>query len=326
MTKIARFQACSLVISLALALGAPIVARADEPLDPVAQEAQQSFAAGREAVKKGELGRAVELFKHSQELKPTPGTLLNLASVEEQLGKLTAALMHFKLALTELPAGDDRLPVATDAIARLTPRTPSLRIDLAVGAVMNMRIKLDGASVATSSLGADQPLDPGNYEIVTQTPGHEDRRYEIKLIEGAHLTVAVEAGKEIAPRATVAAPPMSRRSSLQSVGFVAGGVGLAGLGLGAVTGILAIGKKGDAATLCPDPTRCGGEGRDVAGTGHALAAVSTASFVMGAVGVAAGVTLVLLGRDRAPAPAAARVIVNPLVLPGGAGLGASGSF
>src|SRR4051812_33839736 len=131
MTKIARFQASSLVISLALALGAPIVARADEPLDPVAQEAQQSFAAGREAVKKGELGRAVELFKHSQELKPTPGTLLNLASVEEQLGKLTAALMHFKLALTELPAGDDRLPVATDAIARLTPRTPSLRIDLA---------------------------------------------------------------------------------------------------------------------------------------------------------------------------------------------------
>src|SRR4051812_48607669 len=67
-----------------------------EQLDPVAEEAQQQFIAGREAVKKGELARAVALFKGSQELHPAVGTLLNLARVEEQLGRVASALEHFQ--------------------------------------------------------------------------------------------------------------------------------------------------------------------------------------------------------------------------------------
>lgn len=255
-------------------------------------------------------------------LDPSPGTLLNLAKVEEQLGKVASASAHFQLALKQLPESDDRYPVAREGVARLGPRVPSLRIDRAVGAPAAMRIKLDGVAVAVSSVGVDQPIDPGTYTVSTTAAGHEERRYEVKLIESSHLTLAVEPGKELA-LGGAPAPPAARFSAAQMVGLAAGGVGLAGLGIGAATGILAIVKKGQAASACPMPSRCTADGIETAAGGKALAGVSTASFAVGVAGIGAGVVLLLVGRDKAPAPPA---VVSAAVLPGGGGVVAVGNF
>lgn len=312
----------------AFLLSAPALAQLPPPkLDPVAQEAQQLFMEGREAVKKGELGRAVALFLRSQELHPTVGTLLNLASVEEQLGKIASAMEHFELAGKELKEDDDRLPVAREGAARLKPRVPTLRIERAAGAPATMGIRVDGAALAASQVGAERRLDPGTYNVTTEAPGHEERRYQVKLIEGAHETLAVEVGKPV----TLLLPPSGtapRSSSVTTAGWALGGVGLAGLGVGAVAGILAIGKKSDAAAQCPNPASCGSAGLESAAAGRALAGVSTAGFVLGGLGVAAGVTLIVVGRPRAAsAPQqAVSARVSPWALPGGAGIGAAGSF
>src|ERR1700679_1918479 len=107
--------------TLALALilaAAPSTAFAQAPppqpspaLNPVAREADQLFREGREALEKGDLPRAADRFEHSQELDPSPGTLLNLAQVYEHLGKLVKALDLFEHARKQLPETDDRYPV-----------------------------------------------------------------------------------------------------------------------------------------------------------------------------------------------------------------------
>jgi hypothetical protein len=291
-------------------------------LDPVAREAQQLFMDGRDAVKRGELPLALEKFQRSYELHPTQGTLLNLGAVNEQLGKLVKALEHFELAKKQLAESDDRYPVARDGAARVRPRIPTLRIEYAAGSPVQMSVRLDGAPVAASSIGAELPLDPGTYRVITSAPGREEKSYEVALKEAAHLTLTVEAGNKLAT-ALAAPPPSGRPTATQAFGIAAGGIGFAGIVIGAVTGVGAITAKSDAAKLCPDPKACTGAGLEAAGKSRALADVSTASFVIGLAGVAAGVTLVLVGREKPAAPSAA---LAPLVLPGGGGIGAHGRF
>jgi hypothetical protein len=309
--------------AIAIAVLLASTAAAQEPqLDPIAKEAQALFLAGREAVKRGDLLIAQEKFLRSLELSPTQGTLLNLAAVDEQLGKLVNALECFELAKKRLLETDDRYPVARDGAARVRARIPTLRVDFAAGSPVLMGARIDGAPLAVSNIGADVPMDPGTYKIATSAPGRAERSYEVTLKEGAKITLTVEAGArlvEAAPPAPVAPHP----TYMQAAGLAAGGVGVAGLVIGTVTGVLAIKKKSDAASLCPDPNHCQGAGLDASGSGHALAGVSTASFVVGAAGVATGVVLYVLGREKPQAPRAA---IAPWVLPGGGGFGASGRF
>jgi hypothetical protein len=246
------------------------------------------------------------------------------------------ALDLFEHARKQLPETDDRYPVARDGVARVKPRIPSLRVNIAAGSPVQMSVRIDGAPLAISSVGADQPMDPGTYTVTTSAPGREERSYEVTLKEAGSQTLTVEAGKKTmvmgAPQQAPPPPPSAGRpTALQAAGFAALGVGATGLVLGAVTGILAIGQKSDASTLCPDATRCAGPGLTAAGTGHALAAVSTGAFVVGLAGAGAGVALVLLGRDHRPAggdaaPTPPVATVAPWVLPGGAGLGVQGRF
>jgi tetratricopeptide (TPR) repeat protein len=311
------------LILVAITVGSSALAQ-QPALDPNEQEAQQLFVAGREAMKKGELVVAAEKFQRSLALRPTPGTLVNLASAEEQMGRLVKALEHFEAALKLLPEADERRPVAAEGADRVRPRIPTLRIDRAAGAPADMTIRLDGVPLAASSLGAYQRMDPGTYVVSTSTPGREDRRYEVKLNESNNTTVAVEPGPELAkPQPVPMQPPAGRLTAVQAAGIGALGVGVTGLGVGAVTGVLAIVQKGNAASACPDAAQCNSRtGLDAAASGKALASVSTASFVVGLAGAAAGVALVVAGRDKA-APSAA---VAAWALPGGTGLGVRGRF
>jgi hypothetical protein len=338
-TRPASALTLSAVVALLL-VGAPAQAQptpapsapsspSGQAVDAGEQEAQQLFIEGREAVKKGDLAQAAAKFQRSVELRATPGTLLNLANVEEQMGKLVKALHHFEGALKLLPENDERRPVAAEGAERVRPRIPSLRIDRAAGAPADMTIRLDGSPLAASTLGAYQPMDPATYTVSTSAPGHDDRRYEVKLAESMHITLAVEPGKDLEK---VRLPPPvpaagGRVSLMQAVGAGALGVGLTGIAIGAVTGVLAIVKHGDASTGCPVATACHDQAAlDAGSSGRALAGVSTASFVVGALGIGAGIGLVVGGRERSTPPLAARATFVPWALPGGGGLAASGKF
>ncbi len=295
-------------------------------LDPVAAEAQQLFAEGREAVKHGDFALAVDKLTRSVQLHPAAGTLLNLAAAEEQLGKLVSAAQHFDDALRLLPGEDERVAIAKQGLDRLRARIPTLRIDRAAGQPPELVIRVEGAPLAASAIGAPQPMDRGSYAIVTSAPGREDRSYRIKLDDGARVTLVVEAGPPLA----VAPPPVAKKgpTAAQTAGFAVLGVGVAGLVIGGVTGALAIVEKNHAASACPEPSRCDAAGLEASGRAHTFAGVSTGAFVAGLAGTAAGVTLILAGGESSSpaAPPPRSATLSPWFSPQGAGLGARVRF
>jgi hypothetical protein len=226
--------------------------------------------------------------------------------------------------MTQVPDNDDRLPIAKEGVARVAPRVSFLRIERAAGAPSNMRIKRGEDLLGVGSLGVEQPADPGTYVVTTSAPGHEERRYEAQLIEGKRLSLVVDAGKELPAAALPSAPPspLPRPSIRRPLSFGLLGIGATGLGVGAVAGILAIVKKSEVQKVCPIPTQCSGDGREIEGAGRAFAAVSTASFIVGVAAVGAGAVLFFTSRDK-PAPVAA---AGPMVLPGAGGVVVEGVF
>jgi len=279
---------------------------------------------GREAYKSDNFDSALDLFKKSYALEATPGTLLNIALTEEKLGRTASALQDFERVLSLLKPDDDRVPIAKEGVARVAIRAPRLKIARAAGAPPTMSIRLDGAPLDANMVGVEQPLDPGKHVITTSVFGFEDRTYEITLTDGQRpTTTAVEPGK----RTLVAAPVVTANSaagSAPNAGRVAsaviGGAGIAGLGVGLVTGILAVAKKGDLDTACPTPATCSGAGLRTLGEAHTLADVSTGSLVFGGVAVVGSVALLFLAGDGKS------LFVSASPTTGGAALQATGRF
>lgn len=318
-------------LSLVSGLAIPLPARA-QPASR-AEASQYLFRQGREKVKGGDCVKAIPLFEASHRAHPSRGALYNLALCEEETGRLTIAWTHLQQLLPMLPEGDERLSDTRRRIAAIEARIARVRVDLAAGAPAGATVTLDGAELQAGRLGVEIPLDPGQHTIVVRAAGREDERRDLTAKAGQQQTLTVEAGAPVArggaapARALApAAPPTpaepQRRSSLSlAPGLVAGGVGLAGLGVMAVTGILAVGKKGELEHMCPDPTRCESPGPALAREGQALTTASTAAAVIGLVGVGAGATL-LVWSSRSSRTAR----LGPVVWAGGAGAVLEGRF
>jgi hypothetical protein len=313
LTKATRSRALRWGAVAALLCAAPAPASAGGP-DPAvdeasAVEAKELFQKARAAVKQGDLVQALFWFRKSHRRRPTSGTLLNMASCEEQLGLTASAWLHYRELIAQLPADDERLPLAKVRATALEPRVARLQIQLAPGAPLGTTVTQDNVELVRADLGAILPADPIEHVIVVTAPGRRERRYEVTSAEGNLEQVTVEPGPASAsiPAApTPAAPTPAAPSSgnqARLAGFIVGGVGIAGVGVSGVTGILAIVKKNE-------------------GTGKALATASTVAFAVGLSVLGVGTYLVLSNRDKPTSTAA----FAPLVLPGGAGLGASGTF
>jgi hypothetical protein len=114
-------------------------------------------------------------------------------------------------------------------------------------------------------------------------------------------------------------------SAMRLGGYVGLGVGVLGLGAGTVFAIVSHGKRADGDELCPGG-RCRVSDKSELETLDSQASLmgqlAIAGFTVGAAGVATGVTLLLLGREK---PSAAKVgSVTPWVGYGSAGV--AGSF
>lgn len=288
-----------------------------------AEDAASTFQLGREAFKAGDFARALEHFQKSYTLEATPGTLLNIALTEEKLGKTATALRSFERVVGLLKADDDRLPIAREGIERVRLRAPRLKIERAAGAPPTLAIKVDGESLAASLVGTALPMDPGKHVVTTTVFGFEERTYEVTLVEGQQLPLAVEPGKR-----TLVAAPVTTATATDAGAPVAGrvgalaltGAGLAGLGMGIVTGVLALSKKDELAVACPDPNVCSGPGQRALGEARSLADMSTGTLIFGGIATAAGVALLFtVGGGKS-------LFVSASAAPGAAGLTATGRF
>jgi hypothetical protein len=186
--------------------------------------------------------------------------------------------------------------------------------------------------VPRAAIGVKRPVDPGEHTVRATAAGFSPVEVKVTLSEGATETVAL-ALRPLAPplaaappraaapppRSAASAPdrgPVASSGGRTTLGIVALGLGGIGLGAGAVAGALAVSKHGDLSERCPRG-RCDPSLADDVDSYHAMGTLSTLGFAIGAVGVGAGVFLIL----TAPrSPQRAGLSVSPVI-----GLGFAGA-
>jgi hypothetical protein len=277
-------------------------------------EADRLFRQGRAAADRGDYAVACDKFRASQELDPAAGTLLNLADCEQHRGRLATALRLFHDALQKLPARDDRARIARERASALEKRAPRLTVRLAADAPSDAVVRLDGERLEAARLGSPGPVDVGGHLLAVESPGRAARSYTIALAEGETYELEVRPGEAGGGAAG------GSSSMLTTTGYVVGGVGIAGLVVGIVTGVMAIDRKSTADAHCPFKS-CDSVGWDAVQSGRTLGGVSVASFVVGAAGVAVGTALVVVGRSSS-----SKAAVGVSAGPGGGSLVLRGAF
>jgi len=338
---VASRAASAVLASLAIAAASPAYAQEE----PNAGDVAAARALGQEGVKLADAGNcteAVDRLARAEKLFHAPTTLARLGECQVALGKLVEGTESLnRVAREPLPAN---APAAFQAaqerakkiLAEAKPRIGKLRITVSAPADAQLTVRLDGELVPLASLDTNRPTDPGEHVIEASAPGHLRAHTKVKLADGGYDAVALtlepdpnaprSAAATAAP-ATSTAPASSRQSSeaaaagSRAPAYVALGVGIVGLGVGAVTGILALGKKSDLDDACPS-SRCAPEHQSTIDSGQTLGTISTVGFGVGIVGVALGTVLLVTSsssRTTATTPAA-----HPWIGVGGAGL--RGSF
>jgi hypothetical protein len=267
----------------------PAVASAD-PGDPAGAEAL--FREGRAATEAGDHQKACAKFRESNRLDPAPGTLFNLAACEEKLGHVATAWTLFREVTERLPANDERHKIAAARAAALEPRLPRLTVVLAPGAPEASRVYRGSIELGAGSLDSALPVDPGKHVLAVEAPGRARSERTIEIAEGEAKREELQVGVPMVAGAVADDAAGGSGDTRRTLGFVLGGVGLAGVAVGAVTGVMVLGKKSTVDDECDEQKRCTQTGLDAADAGTTLGTVSGIGFIAGGVLLGAGAVLV----------------------------------
>jgi hypothetical protein len=313
------------------------VARADASS---AAAAEALYNEGKKAEGKGDFATACPKFAESQKLDPAAGTLLHLANCYEKTQRLASAWATYLEAAAAAHAQSraDWEKAARTKAAAIEPKVSKLIINVDSPATGEV-IKRDDIEVASASFGVPIPVDAGQHTITAEAP--KKKPFTITVdVGGAAAKVEAKVPKlEDAPDATpppttpVAEtkpspppPPPAHEesgSSRKTIGYIVGGVGVVGLGVGSVTGLMAISANNDSKKACPQSGACADKtGVDANDRAKSLGTVSTIGFIAGGVLLATGAALVL----TAPSSTEKKVSIAPDVGSKNAGLVLVGTF
>lgn len=305
-TRRRRLTPLLLTLLVVLAAGTAHGQPGGEPPAEAPSEAGQLFDEGLKEMLAGNHDDACPLLAESFELEPMAGVKFTLADCEAQRGRLATALGHYRryLELYEAMPPEKqarqrgRNRHSEQAIAELEPRVPTLLLSLPADAPAGTTVTHQGTSIAPAELGTPRPFDPGPYLFTVRLPTGEGRTHRMTLAEGQRAELALE----LPARGPVPNPDQGDEDDdgqgvgLRTWAYVAGGVGAAGLLVGAITGAVVLGETSTIEDNCDD-TRCNTLGKETADDAQVLATVSTIGFAVGIAGLAAGTVLWLVAPD-----------------------------
>ncbi|WP_437275770.1 hypothetical protein WME90_31580 [Sorangium sp. So ce375] len=329
-------------VAALLSLGAG-VARAEPSADQAAA-AEALFREGRDLVAKGQLAEACPKFAASQRLDPGYGTQWNLADCLERLGRSASAWAAFREAadMASRAGQADREAKAARRAADLEKKLERLAIAVTTPAD-GLVVRRNGAVLDAGAWGAPLPVDPGKHRVEATAPGKRPFSVEVQTAGPGQVVTVEVPPLEDDPAATAAAPSPSTSPTAaplqpsggngdggagtrRTLSFVAGGVGVAGVVTGSIFGLLASSRWNRAQDEhCRTEALCDARGVALVDDAQSAARLSNVGFIVGGVGLAAGVALFVTSLGDAE-PAAARIVVTPVVGTTGGGLGLQGRF
>jgi hypothetical protein len=308
-----------------------------------AEPSQQDIAQARElggqaqaAFEAGNYAESEKLWVSAASHFNAPTITLGLARTQVKLGKLLAARESYNRMIREnvdtanlSPAFKEALESAKTEGAALAPRIANVLIS--VEGASSAQVTLDGQPVPAAELGVKRPTDPGSHVVRAEAPGYKAAEMSFQLAEGGMAETKLKLEKDVVAAAPVdtgkAVEADTSKGGNKTLAYVALGVGGVGIAVGAITGIVAIGKHGTLKDKCPDG-KCPDDAKSDVDSYKTMGTLSTVGFIVGGVGIAAGAVLWLTApSDSASAPssppspaAKSRFTWHPYVGLGGGGV------
>jgi hypothetical protein len=279
--------------------------------------AEALFLEAKRLAAEGKLAEACPKFAESNRLDRGAGTLIHLADCYEKNHQTASAWATFREAASAAQGlgRSDWEKLATSRAAALEPKLARLTIKVTDPAE-GIAVTRDGAPTSQASWGVPIPVDVGTHTVIASAPGRRSFKTSLAIrTDGDRDEVVVPKLEQVAagsaattpgPNATTA-DGAATGSTQRTIGFVVGGVGIAGLAAGAITGLIAIGKNNDSKKACPESGACGNSAAvDAADSAKQLGTISTIAFIAGGVATTLGAVLVLSApstSERAPGSA-----------------------
>jgi hypothetical protein len=290
----------ALVLAAMPALGAGVgVATAT---DEQKAEAGKSYQRGAQAFAAGELDKALEEFQRSLDVVQSPNSRLMLARTLAKLGRAAEAYAQLEQTVTDAEAAakvDKKYASTVDAaraeLSELTSQVGLITVQVS-GASAGDSLSVGGREIEQASWDRAVAVAPGKVTVVLRTTGGETTR-EVDVAAGASATVEVSPP---APKAApVAEPPpkevevSTESSSTRTLGFVAGGIGIAGIASFAVFGGLNNAKFRKLEDECIN-NNCSSELESEKDQGKTYQTIANVSLAVGVVGIGTGAVLLFL--------------------------------
>lgn len=322
----------STVVNPTSALAQPAPA---QPTQDEIKQATAHFTKGSELFAAKSFEQALTEFKASYAVVASPNSLLYVARSLEQLGQHRAAYAEFGKVIEQAearaaaepkyaPTASTARTEQTELAAKLAWLTVHVR-----GAGESASLRVGGELIARDAWQQPLAVDPGQVTLVVDAPPNPSVSQTVTVQAGDKREIDLDASPKpdaaAAPLAPAEQAPAASQSSssstLRTAAFVAGGVGVVGLGLFIGAGVSANGTYSDLEEACgnrPCPASMQGD----IDSGRSMQTLANVGLVVGGLGLGAGVTLFLLSRRSS---SAAETVASHLIVAPGYG-GVRGTF
>lgn len=314
--------------SFGLALGLAFacnlgLARAEAADSDAQTHAREEYAAGVAAFQRGEHEQARAHFAAADAAFPSPNVKLMLGRALLRLGQLVAAQATLTAALREAHAADSgqryeqAASAADEELQQLAPRlaTINVRVDDPTGSAT---LRVGKREIPRDAWQEPIVSEPGSIEVALAGPNGQR---DVKLLElsgGAAATLAMSVPEAPPPTAALATAPTpvtqpaapaqavsseSRGQTARSMGYVAAGVGVAGIVAFGVLGSMSNAQFNKLDSACPTRMNCDPALEDHATQGRTYQTLANVSLGVGIAALAAGVVLWVIGSPDEQRPA-----------------------
>lgn len=345
MSVVARRAAVGVVIAFAVTGGArSAVAQTSGDHDVAVAE----FREARKLIDAGDCPTAMGHLERSLAREPSVGARMSMAECQEKTDLVKAWRSLAEASLLAYTNHDDRLTQAEARMGQIERRVGTFHLGVSPSDLVRpgLDVRIDGRSIDRFLLRRGiVAIEPGDHVVEASAPDRGTFTAKASApVPGAAVLVPIELPdrppvSSIPPSVPIkligvtppedAKPRDEGRITRRTVGYSIGAVGIVGVAVGAVFGIVALGRASDLDEACGgDRSKCQVPPSTVASirdAGTTAATASTISLVVGGVALGTGIALVLWPSSKAmeqkgTASASASVHVTP------SGVGIGGSF
>jgi hypothetical protein len=274
--------------------------------------AREQFASAQKAFDAKSYDAALTQFRKLVTETGSPNARLYVARSLRELGNVVEAYDEMALTVREATARAESEPkytptrdAAAAELALLDPKVGKLVVAIAEPGP-GTKVTLNGKEVPADRLGSPITVEPGTITVLATSPGTAGMRQNATVKAGETKTVTLTLSTDAKPAEPEpdAAPPTDvpgddrqteSGGAVRIAGFVTAGVGVAGFALFAIAGLTANSKYSTLEEECGPPPCTNPKYADTIDDGKMFDTLANVGLVVGAVGVTAGVAMIIFG-------------------------------